>query len=54
MPGALILAFVIVVVLPVTILMSGAVVAALLGWTATEDAEGPPRGQRARRPLVAG
>ena len=39
MTGAVILAFVIVVVLPVTILMSGAVVAGLMGWTATEDAK---------------
>ena len=39
MLGALIIAFVIVVVLPVTILMSGAVVAGLMGWAATDDAE---------------
>jgi hypothetical protein len=37
--GALILALIIVVVIPVSILMTGAVVAAILGWAAKEDAE---------------
>jgi hypothetical protein len=40
MLGALILAFVIVVVIPVGVIMSMTLVAALLGQTMTEDAEG--------------
>jgi hypothetical protein len=39
MVGALILAFVIVVAIPVAVMMSGPIVAALLGQTLTEDAE---------------
>jgi hypothetical protein len=39
MLGALILAFVIVVAIPVAVMMSGAIVAALLGQTLVEDAE---------------
>lgn len=39
MLGAIALAFVIVVVIPVSVLMTGAVVAALLGWRLTADAE---------------
>ena len=39
MLGALILAFVILVFLPVSLMMSGAGIAALLGWFAKEDAE---------------
>jgi hypothetical protein len=39
MLGALILAFVLVVVIPVVVMMSGPIVAALLGQTLTEDAE---------------
>jgi predicted branched-subunit amino acid permease len=39
MLGALILAFVIVVVIPVVVMMSGPIVAALLGQTLTEDAD---------------
>ena len=39
MLGALILAFVIVVVIPVGVLMSGPIASALLGQTLTEDAE---------------
>jgi hypothetical protein len=37
--GAIILAIVIVVVIPVAVCMSGAVVAALLGWSLKDDAE---------------
>jgi hypothetical protein len=37
--GALILAFIILVFIPVSICMTGAVVAAILGWSAKEDAE---------------
>jgi hypothetical protein len=39
MLGALILAFIIVIVIPVAICMSGALVAGILGWAAKEDAE---------------
>jgi hypothetical protein len=39
MLGALILAFVIVVVIPVGVIMSGPIAAALLGQTLTEDGE---------------
>jgi hypothetical protein len=37
--GAIILAIVIVVAIPVAVCMSGAVVAALLGWLLKDDAE---------------
>jgi hypothetical protein len=36
--GALILAFIILVFIPVSIIMTGAVVAGILGWSAKEDA----------------
>ena len=39
MLGALIVAFVILVFLPVSISMTGAVVAGIIGWFATDDAE---------------
>jgi hypothetical protein len=39
MLGALIVAFIIVVFIPVSICMTGAVVAGILGWSAKEDAE---------------
>lgn len=39
MLGALILAFVILVFIPVSVCMSGAVVAGLLGWAAKDNAE---------------
>ena len=39
MGWAILLAFVIVVVIPVVVLMTGAAIAALLGWTLKEDAE---------------
>ena len=39
MLGALILAFVILVFIPVSICMSGAVVAGILGWAAKDTAE---------------
>lgn len=44
MLGALILAFVIVVAIPVAVMMSGPIVAALLGQTLTEDADGRHEG----------
>jgi hypothetical protein len=39
MLGAIILAVVIVVAIPVAVCMSGAVAAALLGWSLKDDAE---------------
>jgi hypothetical protein len=44
MLGALILAFVIVVLLPVTLMMSGAVIAGVMGWLAKENAEATHEG----------
>ena len=39
MLGGLIIVIVLVVAIPVAVMMSGAVVAAALGWTLKEDAE---------------
>lgn len=39
MAGAIIIAIVLVIVIPVAVCMSGAVVAALLGWSLKDDAE---------------
>jgi hypothetical protein len=39
MLGALILAFILLVFIPVSVMMSGAVVAAVLGWSAKETVE---------------
>jgi membrane glycosyltransferase len=39
MTGAILLVIVLVLVIPVAVCMSGAVVAALLGWSLKEDAE---------------
>ena len=39
MLGAIILAVVILVIIPVSVCMSGAVVAGILGWAAKDDAE---------------
>ena len=39
MTGAILMVIVLVVVIPVAVCMSGAVVAALLGWSLKEDAE---------------
>jgi hypothetical protein len=39
MAGAILMAIVLVVVIPVAVGMSGAVVAALLGWSLKEDAD---------------
>ena len=39
MPGPLILAFVILVFIPVSIMMTGAIVAGILGWSLKDDAE---------------
>jgi membrane glycosyltransferase len=39
MAGAILMVIVLVLVIPVAVCMSGAVVAALLGWSLKEDAE---------------
>jgi hypothetical protein len=39
MAGAILLVIVLVVVIPVAVCMSGAAVAALLGWSLKDDAE---------------
>jgi hypothetical protein len=39
MAGAILIAIVLVVVIPVAVCTSGAVVAALLGWSLKDDAE---------------
>ena len=39
MAGALVIAFIIIVLLPVTIMMSGTVVAGIVGWALKDDAE---------------
>jgi hypothetical protein len=39
MAGAILMAIFLVIVIPVAVCMSGAAVAALLGWSLTEDAE---------------
>ena len=39
MLGGILIAVVIVVVIPVAVMMTGALVAAVLGWSLTEDAE---------------
>jgi ABC-type thiamin/hydroxymethylpyrimidine transport system permease subunit len=39
MPGAIAIVFVLVIVIPVTVCMSGAIVAAVLGYFLTKDAE---------------
>ena len=39
MLGALIMAFVILVFIPVSVSMTGAIVAGIIGWSATDDAE---------------
>jgi hypothetical protein len=39
MAGAILMVIVLVLVIPVAVLVSGAVVAALLGWSLKDDAE---------------
>ena len=39
MLGAIIIAVVILIAIPVSIILTGAVVAAILGWSATENGE---------------
>ena len=44
MPGALILAFIIVIVIPVAVAMTGAVVAGILGWALKDNGEATHEG----------
>jgi hypothetical protein len=44
MTGALLIAFTIVVLLPVAIMMTGAVVAALVGWSLKDNGEATHEG----------
>jgi hypothetical protein len=44
MPGALILAVVILVVIPVSVILTGAAVAAILGWSLKETGEATHEG----------
>ena len=39
MAGAIVVAFIIIVLLPVTLMVLGSVVAALFGWALKDDAE---------------
>jgi nitrogen fixation-related uncharacterized protein len=39
MSGALVIALILLVVIPVSIILTGALVAAILGWSLKEDAE---------------
>jgi hypothetical protein len=44
MLGGILMAVVLVVVIPVAVMMSGAVIAAVLGWSLKEDAEATHEG----------
>ena len=44
MPGALLIAVIIVVVIPVSIILTGALVAAILGWSLKENGEATNEG----------
>lgn len=44
MTGALIVAFIVVVVIPVSLIMTGAIVSALFGWTLKANAEATHEG----------
>ena len=44
MPGAVIFAVILIVVIPVSVCMSGSVVAAILGWALTDNAEATHEG----------
>jgi membrane glycosyltransferase len=44
MAGTILMVIVLVLVIPVAVCMSGAVVAALLGWSLKEDAEARNKG----------
>jgi hypothetical protein len=41
-PGAVLIVIAMVLVLPVAIMLGGALWSAIIGWLATEDAEGKP------------
>ncbi len=44
MPGALVIAIIILVVIPVSVILTGALVAALLGWSLKENGEATHEG----------
>lgn len=44
MPGALVIAVIILVVIPVAVILTGAVVAAILGWSLKDNAEATHEG----------
>ena len=44
MPGAIILAVIILVIIPVAVCMSGAVVAGILGWSLKDNGEATHEG----------
>jgi hypothetical protein len=44
MPGALVIAIIILVVIPVSVILTGALVAALLGWSLEENGEATHEG----------
>lgn len=39
MPGGIVIAVVLVIVIPVAVMMSGSILAAALGWSLKDDAE---------------
>lgn len=44
MPGALVIAVILLVVIPVAVILTGAVVAAILGWSLKDNAEATHEG----------
>jgi FlaG/FlaF family flagellin (archaellin) len=44
MPGALVIAVIILVVIPVSVILTGALVAAILGWSLKDNAEATNQG----------
>ena len=44
MPGALVIAVIILVVIPVSVILTGALVAAILGWSLKENGEATHEG----------
>lgn len=44
MPGALVIAVIILVVIPVAVILTGAAVAAILGWSLKDNAEATHEG----------
>ncbi len=49
MLGAIIIAVVVIVVIPVGVIMSSVLAAVAIGWSLKDDARRPLRGQRAAR-----